>query len=322
MRDYLEFEKPIQELDERIEKIQSSGGSRSSVQEELRRLKARLAQLEAEVYHRLTPWQRTQLARHPQRPSVLDYVGALCSEFVELHGDRLFGDDQAVVGGFARFGGRSVMVLGTQKGKSLKERMHRNFGMPNPEGYRKAMRLMKLAEKFNRPVLIFIDTPGAYPGVGAEERGQAEAIARSLMVMSTLRVPTLSVIIGEGGSGGALALGVADRVLMLEHAIYSVISPEGCAAILWDDPSKAPDAAASLKMTARDLFELGVIDEIVAEPLGGAHRDFQAVTTRLAKSLSTQLSQLEESSLDDLVAQRAGKYRKMGTVGDIPKMAS
>ncbi len=322
MRDYLEFEKPIQELDERIEKIQSSGGSRSSVQEELRRLKARLAQLEAEVYHRLTPWQRTQLARHPQRPSVLDYVGALCSEFVELHGDRLFGDDQAVVGGFARFGGRSVMVLGTQKGKSLKERMHRNFGMPNPEGYRKAMRLMKLAEKFNRPVLIFIDTPGAYPGVGAEERGQAEAIARSLMVMSTLRVPTLSVIIGEGGSGGALALGVADRVLMLEHGIYSVISPEGCAAILWDDPSKAPDAAASLKMTARDLFELGVIDEIVAEPLGGAHRDFQAVTTRLAKSLSTQLSQLEESSLDDLVAQRAGKYRKMGTVGDIPKMAS
>ncbi len=322
MRDYLEFEKPIQEMDERIEKIQSSGGSRSSVQEELRRLKARLAQLEAEVYQRLTPWQRTQLARHPQRPSVLDYVGSLCSEFVELHGDRLFGDDRAVVGGFARFGGRSVMVLGTQKGKSLKERMHRNFGMPNPEGYRKAMRLMKLAEKFNRPVLIFIDTPGAYPGVGAEERGQAEAIARSLMVMSTLRVPTLSVIIGEGGSGGALALGVSDRVLMLEHAIYSVISPEGCAAILWDDLSKAPDAAASLKMTARDLFELGVIDEVVAEPLGGAHRDFQAVTTRLAKSFSTHLSQLEESSLDELVAQRGEKYRKMGVVGDIPKMAS
>lgn len=322
MRDYLEFEKPIQELDERIEKIQSSGGSRSSVQDELRKLKARLAQLEAEVYQRLTPWQRTQLARHPQRPSVLDYVGTLCSEFVELHGDRLFGDDRAVVGGFARFGGRSVMVLGTQKGKSLKERMHRNFGMPNPEGYRKAMRLMKLAEKFHRPILIFIDTPGAYPGVGAEERGQAEAIARSLMVMSTLKVPIISVIIGEGGSGGALALGVADRVLMLEHAIYSVISPEGCAAILWDDPSKAPDAAASLKMTARDLFELGVIDEVVQEPLGGAHRDFQAVTTRLAKSLSTQLSQLEESSLDDLVAQRAEKYRRMGVVGNLPKMAS
>lgn len=322
MRDYLEFEKPIQELDERIEKIQSSGGSRSSVQDEMRRLKARLAQLEAEIYQRLTPWQRTQLARHPQRPSVLDYVGALCSEFVELHGDRLFGDDRAVVGGFARFGGRSVMVLGTQKGKSLKERMHRNFGMPNPEGYRKAMRLMKMAEKFHRPVLIFIDTPGAYPGVGAEERGQAEAIAHSLMVMSTLRVPTMSVVIGEGGSGGALALGVADRVLMLEHAIYSVISPEGCAAILWDDPSKAADAAASLKMTAKDLFELRVIDEIVAEPLGGAHRDFQAVATRLAKSLSTQLSQLEESSLDDLVAQRAEKYRKMGVVGNAPKMAS
>ncbi len=318
MRDYLEFEKPIQELDERIEKIQSSGGPRGSVQDELRKLKARLAQLEAEVYQRLSAWQRTQLARHPQRPSVLDYVGALCSEFVELHGDRLFGDDRAIVGGFARFGGRSVMVLGTQKGKTLKERMQRNFGMPNPEGYRKAMRLMRLAEKFHRPVLIFIDTPGAYPGVGAEERGQAEAIARSIMVMSTLRVPTISVVIGEGGSGGALALGVADRVLMLEHAIYSVISPEGCAAILWDDLSKAQDAAASLKMTARDLYELDVIDEIVAEPLGGAHRDFQAVTTRLAKSLSTQLSQLEESSLDDLVAQRAEKYRKMGVVGNVP----
>lgn len=322
MRDYLEFEKPIHELDERIQKIQGSGGSRGSAQEELRKLKARLAQLESEIYQGLTPWQRTQLARHPQRPSVLDYVGALCSEFVELHGDRHFGDDRAIVGGFARFGGRSVMVLGTQKGKSLKERMHRNFGMPNPEGYRKAMRLMKLAEKFHRPVLIFIDTPGAYPGVGAEERGQAEAIARSLMVMSTLRVPTLSVVIGEGGSGGALALGVADRVLMLEHAIYSVISPEGCAAILWDDPSKAADAAASLKMTAKDLLELRVIDEIVAEPLGGAHRDFQAVTTRLAKSLSTQLSQLEESSLDDLVARRAEKYRKLGVVANAPKLAS
>lgn len=322
MRDYLEFEKPIQELEERIEKLQGTSGPRSAVNDELRKLKARLAQLEGEVYASLTPWQRTQLARHPQRPSTLDYVGALCSEFIELHGDRTFGDDRAVVGGFARFGGRSVMVIGTQKGKALKERMQRNFGMPNPEGYRKARRLMKLAEKFHRPILTFIDTPGAYPGVGAEERGQAEAIARNIMTMSTLQVPVIAVIIGEGGSGGALALGVADRVLMLEHAIYSVISPEGCAAILWDDPSKAPDAAAALKMTAKDLADLGVVDELVPEPLGGVQRDSQTVVTRLAKALSTHLSQLEEWSVEDLLARRAEKYRSMGRVSEAPKLAS
>ncbi|MBM4125262.1 MAG: acetyl-CoA carboxylase carboxyltransferase subunit alpha, partial [Nitrospira sp.] len=267
MKDYLDFEKPIREIEDRIEKLAGSGSSRSSVQDEIRKLKTRLAQVETDLYAKLTPWQRAQIARHVQRPSVLDYIQACCRDFVELHGDRAFADDRAIVGGFARFNDRSVLVLGHQKGKTLKERMQRNFGMPNPEGYRKALRLMRLAEKFKRPILTFIDTPGAYPGIGAEERGQAEAIARNLLVMSQLRVPIVSVVIGEGGSGGALALGVADRVLMLEHAIYSVISPEGCAAILWDDPAKAPDAATALKMTATDLLELGVIDEVIPEPV-------------------------------------------------------
>jgi len=316
LRDYLEFEKPIREIEERIEKLAGSGASRASVQEEHRKLKARLAQVESELYSNLTPWQRTQLARHPQRSSTLDYVGALCREFVELHGDRLFGEDRAIVGGFARFNGRSVMVIGHQKGKTLKERMQRNFGMPNPEGYRKALRLMRLAEKFRRPILTFIDTPGAYPGIGAEERGQAEAIAQNLRVMSRLAVPIVSVVIGEGGSGGALALAVADRVLMLEHAVYSVISPEGCAAILWDDPAKAPDAAAALKLTAQDLLKLGIIDEVIPEPPGGAHRNPTAMAERLAKALSTHLGQLAELSGEELLARRDVKYRKMGPVGE------
>jgi len=316
MRDYLEFEKPIRDIEERIEKLAGSGASRASVQEEHRKLKARLVQVESELYSNLTPWQRTQLARHPQRSSTLDYVGALCREFVELHGDRVFGEDRAIVGGFARFNGRSVMVIGHQKGKTLKERMQRNFGMPNPEGYRKALRLMRLAEKFRRPILTFIDTPGAYPGIGAEERGQAEAIAQNLLVMSRLAVPIVSVVIGEGGSGGALALAVADRVLMLEHAVYSVISPEGCAAILWNDPAKAPDAAAALKLTAKDLLNLGIIDEVIPEPLGGAHRNPTTMAERLAKALSTHLGQLEELSGEELLARRDVKYRKMGSVGE------
>ncbi|MGH7232306.1 MAG: acetyl-CoA carboxylase carboxyltransferase subunit alpha [Nitrospiraceae bacterium] len=313
MRDYLEFEKPIREIEERIEKLAGTGATRPSVQDEIRKLKARLAQTELDLYGKLTPWQRTQLARHGQRPSVLDYVAAFCRDFVELHGDRSFGDDRAIVGGFARFNGESVMVIGHMKGKTLKERMDRNFGMPNPEGYRKAMRLMRMAERFHRPIMTFIDTPGAYPGIGAEERGQAEAIARNLLVMSRLAVPIVSVVIGEGGSGGALALGVADRLLMLEHAVYSVISPEGCAAILWDDPTKVPDAAATLKLTARDLHDLGVIDEVLPEPVGGAHRDPQITAERLAKALSNHLSQLEELSTEELLARRDEKYRKMGT---------
>lgn len=316
MRDYLEFEKPLREIEEKIEKLSGSGSTKASVQEELRKLKARLAQEEIHLYGKLTPWQRTQLARHAQRPSVLDYLNFFCRDFQELHGDRAFADDRAIVGGFARFNDRSIMVIGHQKGRTLKERMERNFGMPNPEGYRKALRLMKLAEKFGRPILTFIDTPGAYPGIGAEERGQAEAIARNLLVMSRLTAPILSVVIGEGGSGGALALGMADRVLMLEHSVYSVISPEGCAAILWDDPTKIPDAAATLKMTADDLFKLGVIDEVIPEPIGGAHRDPETAAKRIAKSCTNHLTQLTHLSTEALLAARDQKYRKMGVVLD------
>ncbi len=323
MRDYLEFEKPIREIEEKIEKLSAAATSgKSSVQNDLRKLRAKLAQAEHELYKNLTPWQRTQLARHPQRPSTLDYINELTRDFLELHGDRVFGDDRAIVGGFARFNDRPVMIIGHQKGKTLKERMQRNFGMPNPEGYRKALRLMKMAEKFNRPIITFIDTPGAYPGIGAEERGQAEAIARNLFVMSRLSVPIISVVIGEGGSGGALALGVADRVLMLEHSVYSVISPEGCAAILWDSPAKVPDAASALKMTANDLLELGVIDTIVSEPLGGAHREPRVVCDLVGKALTNQLFDLFDLPAERLIAQRDQKYRKMGAVtGLLPDQA-
>ena len=314
MRDYLEFEKPLREIEEKIEKLSGANSAKTSVQEELRKLKARLAHDETELYGKLTPWQRTQLARHTQRPSVLDYLNFFCRDFQELHGDRAFADDRAIVGGFARFNDLSIMVIGHQKGRTLKERMERNFGMPNPEGYRKALRLMRLAEKFGRPIITFIDTPGAYPGIGAEERGQAEAIARNLLVMSRLTVPIISVVIGEGGSGGALALGVADRVLMLEHSVYSVISPEGCAAILWDDPAKIPDAAATLKMTADDLFKLGVIDEVIPEPIGGAHRDPETAAKRIAKSFTTHLGQLIDLSSEALFSGRDQKYRNMGVV--------
>jgi acetyl-CoA carboxylase carboxyl transferase subunit alpha len=322
MRDYLEFEKPLREVEEKIEKLAASGGTKAGVQDEIRKLRMKLAQLEHELYAKLTPWQRTQLARHPQRPSTLDYIGEIFREFLEFHGDRSFGDDRAIVGGFARFNDRSVMVIGHQKGKTLKERMQRNFGMPNPEGYRKALRLMKMAEKFGRPIVTFIDTPGAYPGIGAEERGQAEAIARNLYAMSRLTVPIISIVIGEGGSGGALALGVSDRILMLEHGVYSVISPEGCAAILWDDPAKVPVAAAALKMTAQDLVDLHIVDEVIPEPLGGAHREPRAVTDRVAKALTNQLSQLTDLSVDQLLVQRDRKYRRMGAVSGLDPSAN
>ena len=317
MRDYLDFEKPIRELEEKIEKLASAESPKSGTQEEIRKLRTKLAQVEHQLYNGLTPWQRTQLARHPQRPTTLDYINELCRDFLELHGDRNFGDDRAIVGGFARFNDRTVMIIGHQKGKTLKERMQRNFGMPNPEGYRKALRLMRLAEKFGRPIITLIDTPGAYPGIGAEERGQAEAIARNLFVMSRLAVPIISVVIGEGGSGGALALGVSDRILMLEHSVYSVISPEGCAAILYDDPAKVPDAAASLKMTAQDLVGLGIVDEVIPEPLGGAHRDPRAMCDRVAKTLANQLYALVELPTDQLIAQRDQKFRKIGVVGGL-----
>ena len=315
MRDYLEFEKPVREIEEKIEKLSAAVvGGKTSSQSDIRKLRSKLAQVEHELYENLTPWQRTQLARHPQRPTTLDYIADLSRDFVEFHGDRAFGDDRAIVGGFARFNDRSVMVIGHQKGRTLKERMQRNFGMPNPEGYRKALRLMKIAEKFNRPIITFIDTPGAYPGIGAEERGQAEAIARNLCVMARLTVPIISVVIGEGGSGGALALGVSDRVLMLEHSVYSVISPEGCAAILWDNPAKIPDAATALKMTAKDLLELGIIEDIIPEPLGGAHREPKAVSALVGKALTNQLFDLADLPTDQLIARRDEKYRKMGAV--------
>jgi acetyl-CoA carboxylase carboxyl transferase subunit alpha len=315
MREYLDFEKPIAEIEEKIEKLTAAGQERPGVPDDLRKLREKLYKLQAEIYAGLTPWQRTQVARHPQRPSTLDYIGRICDRFLELHGDRLYGDDQAIVAGLARLSGRSVVVIGPQKGKTLKERVLRNFGMPNPEGYRKALRLMRLAERFNKPVITFIDTPGAYPGLGAEERGQSEAIARNLMVMASLKVPIVSVVIGEGGSGGALAIGVADRVLMLQHAVYSVISPEGCAAILWNDPKKTPDAAEALKMTAADLLRLGVIDEILPEPPGGAHRDPTAMCNAVKKAVEPHLSALLELPLDELLQRRHTKYRRMGVLG-------
>jgi acetyl-CoA carboxylase carboxyl transferase subunit alpha len=315
MREYLEFEKPIAELEEKLEKLSAASQDRSARQDDVNKLRARLHQLQAEVYAGLTPWQRTQVARHLQRPSTLDYIERLCDSFIELHGDRLFADDHAIVGGLGRLNGRPIVVMGHQKGKTLKERMYRNFGMPNPEGYRKTLRLMRLAEKFGKPLLTFIDTPGAYPGIGAEERGQAEAIARNLMVMGALRVPIITVVIGEGGSGGALAIGVADRLLMLQHAVYSVISPEGCAAILWNDATKAPEAAEALKMTAEDLKKLGLLDEIIPEPLGGAHRDPLQTCDTVKKALEAHLSSLVDLPIDILLQKRYDKYRRIGVLG-------
>ena len=304
MKDYLEFEKPLRELEERIDKLAGSGSPKPAVEEEIRKLKTRLAQTEVELYAKLTPWQRTQLARHPQRPGILDYLNAFCRDFVELHGDRAFGDDQAVVGGFARFNNQSIMAIGHMKGKTLKERMQRNFGMPNPEGYRKALRLMKLAEKFGIPVFTFVDTPGAYPGVGAEERGQSEAIGRNLYAMAELRVPIICTVIGEGGSGGALAIAVGDVMLMLQYATFSVISPEGCASILWKSADFAAEAAETLGITATRLKALGLVDKVVNEPLGGAHRDHDAMLQNLRKALQDTWRQLRDKPVDDLVAAR------------------
>ncbi len=316
MREYLDFEKPIAELEDKLEKLAASSHARGGRQEDLNKLRARLHQLQAEIYAGLSAWQRTQVARHLQRPSTLDYIGRLCDSFIELHGDRAFADDHAIVGGLARFNGRPVVVIGHQKGKTLKERMYRNFGMPNPEGYRKALRLMRLAEKFGRPVLTFIDTPGAYPGIGAEERGQAEAIGRNLLVMASLQVPIVTVVIGEGGSGGALAIGVGDRLLMLQHAVYSVISPEGCAAILWNDQSKATDAAEALNMTADDLQKLGITDQVIPEPLGGAHRDPMLSCDTVKKAIEAHLSELLELSTEDLLKRRYDKYRRIGVLAE------
>ena len=317
MREYLEFEKPLKDLEGRIAKLVKSKSKKNSVQEAIEKSTDQLAKMEQELFANLTPWQRSQIARHAQRPSVSDYLEELTENVVELHGDRLYGEDRAIIGGFATWKGRSIMVIGHEKGKSLKERMRRNFGMAKPEGYRKALRLMKLAEKFQRPILTFIDTPGAYPGVDAEQRGQAEAIARNLLEMVRLHVPIIAIVTGEGGSGGALALGVADRVLMLEHAIYSVISPEGCAAILWGDASKSSTAATALRMTAPELLKLNIIDDIIPEPLGGAHRDIPLTANNVSEALETHFSQLEKLPPATLLKQREAKFRSLGAFSSL-----
>lgn len=316
MRDYIEFEKPLIEFEEKIEKLKPFAKTDPLIHREIEALEKKAREVQAEIYAKLTPWQRTQLARHQNRPNTQNYIAFMIHDFIELHGDRLYGDDHAILGGVGIFRNRPVVIIGHQKGKSVKERVDRNFGMPHPEGYRKALRLMKLAERFMRPVITLIDTPGAYPGIGAEERGQSEAIARNLIEMSRLTVPVIVVVIGEGGSGGALALGVGDRILMLEHSIYSVISPEGCAAILWNNNAKAPEAAEALKMTAKDLLALGVIDEIVPEPAGGAHRDPPQAAEILEKAIDNQLIKLDGLKTDDLLEQRYQKFRKMGVFSE------
>jgi len=309
----LDFERSVVELEEKIQELKQFGAQEKvDFSDEIKKLEKKAAKLRKEVYSRLTPWQRTQLARHPGRPYTLDYIRCLMADFVELAGDRLFAEDHAIVGGLARFDGQSVVVIGHQKGRDTKENLFRNFAMPHPEGYRKALRLMKLGEKFDKPIINFIDTPGAYPGIGAEERGQAEAIARNLREMSELKGPIVSIISGEGGSGGALALGVADVLLMLEYAIYSVISPEGCAAILWKDRAKAPEAAQALGLTAQALKGLDLIDEIVPEPTGGAHRDPAGAANILRGYLAKHLKALQKMEVSKLLAQRYEKFRNMG----------
>jgi len=319
MPDALDFEQPLLELETRIAALQAVEDP-TTVRDEVARLEERLTRLRQRTYASLTAWQRTLLARHPKRPYTRDWCKLLFDDFLELHGDRLFGDDAAIVGGLARFEGRSVVVLGHQKGRDTREKIARNFGMPHPEGYRKAHRLFEMAAKFGKPVLTFIDTPGAYPGVAAEERGQAEAIARNLRLMAGLPTPIIAVVTGEGGSGGALAIGMGNRVLMLEYAVYSVISPEGCAAILWGDAGKAPEAAESMRITAPDLLRLGVIDAIVPEPVGGAHRDWEGAAGHLREALRENLRELIPQSGDDLVAGRYEKFRRIGAFeeGSVP----
>jgi len=311
MRDELDFERPLLELENRIAELRASDGAQGA-RDEIGRLEERLKRLQHKVYSSLTPWQRAQLARHPKRPHTLDLFRLLLEDFIELHGDRVFGDDKAIVGGLARFEGEAVVVIGHQKGRDTRENIARNFGMPHPEGYRKALRLMEMAAKFSKPLITFIDTPGAYPGLGAEERGQAEAIARNLREMAGLAIPIVCVVTGEGGSGGALAIGVANRVLMLEHAIYSVISPEGCAAILWGEAAKASEAAELMRITAPDLLKLGVIDGIVPEPIGGAHRNWEETAENLRGPLRDALWELRSRTTEELVGERYEKFRKIG----------
>lgn len=317
---FLDFEQPIAELEEKIEQLRYvQDDSAVDISDEIGRLEAKSAALVKDIYAKLTPWQIAQVARHPQRPYTLDYIGMIFSDFVELHGDRAFADDPAIVGGLARFNGQSCVVIGHQKGRDTKEKIYRNFGMPRPEGYRKALRLMRLAEKFGMPIFTFVDTPGAYPGIGAEERGQSEAIGRNIYVMAELKVPLIATIIGEGGSGGALAIAVGDVVMMLQYATYSVISPEGCASILWKSAEHAPKAAETLGITAARLKTLGLIDRVISEPPGGAHRDPRAAAAQLKKALQDALRGLQGLSADELVERR---YQRLMSHGKFKELAS
>lgn len=312
---FLDFEKPIVELENKLQDIKrmaSNSSKKVSMEPEIKKLEQKLEKMKDDVYKNLSAWQRVQVARHPKRPYTLDYIHMMMTEFVELHGDRLFADDFALIGGFAKLDGRKVMVMGHQKGRDTKENVMRNFGCAHPEGYRKAMRLMKLAGKFHVPIVVFIDTPGAYPGVGAEERGQAQAIAENLRDMAQVKSPIIATIIGEGGSGGALGIGVADRVIILQNAYYSVISPEGCASILWRSALKAPEAAEALKLTGTDLLKLGIVDEIIPEPPGGAHRAPEDVADHLRRSLIRAIDELSALEAEDLLDKRYKKYRKIG----------
>jgi acetyl-CoA carboxylase carboxyl transferase subunit alpha len=310
---FLEFEQPIAELEAKIDELKFLGSDTEiNIGEEIARLKAKSRALTTSIFASLTPWQITQLARHPQRPYSLDYIGQVFTEFQELHGDRMYGDDLAIIGGPARLEDRAVMVIGHQKGRDTKERVRRNYGMPKPEGYRTARRLMNLAERFQIPLITLIDTPGAYPGVGSEERGQSEAIARNLFEMSTLAVPIVSVVIGEGGSGGALAIGVCDRLLMLQYSIYSVISPEGCASILWKSADKKELAAEAMGLTADRLSKLGLVDEVIREPLGGAHRDPNAMTETLKAALVRNLGELESEPIAKVLEARSARLQSFG----------
>jgi len=323
VRHYLDFEKPLVDLEREIENLKRfSRDKQLHFNDPLRNLEEKFHRLQKEIFSNLTGWQITQLARHIDRPKLSHYINWMFEDFIELHGDRTYGDDPAMMGGVTKFNGRPVVLIGHQKGADAKEMAFRNGGMPHPEGYRKALRLMKMAEVFKKPVLTMIDTPGAFPGVGSEERGVAEAIATNLKVMAMLRTPILTVIIGEGGSGGALAIGIGDRILMLEYSIYSVITPEGCAAILYRDGKKKELAAESLKLTAKDMYRLGVIDEIVKEPLGGAHCDQKGMVTSLKEAMDRHLKQLEEIDINDLLERRYEKFRKMGKFIDDIKSSS
>lgn len=308
-----DFENPVLELEEKIKELRNLGKSENiNFSSEIKKLQQKCNKLKKDIFTNLSPFQKVYLARHPKRPNSMEYIDMIFNDFLEMHGDRSYSDDKSIIGGIASFDDDTIVVIGHQKGRTTEENLMRNFGMARPEGYRKALRLMRFAEKFDLPVITLIDTPGAYPGIGAEERGQAEAIATNLKVMAGIKVPFISVVIGEGGSGGALGIGIGNRVLMLENSIYSVISPEGCASILWRDASKASEAASALKLTALDLYKFKIIDEIIPEPLGGVHRDIEFVTKRLVRSLKKHLGELKKMTAEELIQDRYQKFRQMG----------